>query len=101
MNIKFIIAEKKETSYQLINSMINKMVDEDDVLYCSYACAHVDPVLTSQSYHMSQRISTRRMNMSVLPVLMLMLMSPVFSLAYTCDFCLCLCLRLYAGENQA
>ena len=47
-----------------------------------YACAYVDPVLTSQSYDIS--IGTRRMNMSVLLLVMLMLMSPVFSLAYTC-----------------
>ena len=36
---------------------------------CAYACAYVDPVLTSQSYVIS--ISTRRMNMSVFLVLVL------------------------------
>ena len=41
---------------------------------------YVDPVLTSQSYDIS--ISTRGTNMSVL--LVLMLMSPVFPIAYTC-----------------
>jgi len=40
----------------------------------AYACAYVDPVLTSQSYDVS--ISRRRTNMSVF--LLLMLMSPVF-----------------------
>ena len=49
---------------------------------CVYACAYVDPVLSSQSYDIS--IGTRRMNMSVLLLVMLMLRSPVFSLAYTC-----------------
>ena len=47
---------------------------------CGYACAYVDPILTSQSYGIS--ISTRRTNMSVF--LVLMFMSRVFSLAYTC-----------------
>ena len=42
------------------------------------SCAYAEPVLTSHSYS----ISTRRANMSVLHVLMLM--SPVFALAYTC-----------------
>ena len=43
---------------------------------------YVDPFLTSQSYDIS--ISTRGANMSVLLALMLMFMSPVFSIAYTC-----------------
>ena len=50
---------------------------------CSYACAYVDPVFTSQSYDISISISTRRTNLSVFLVLMLMLMSTQFSLAYT------------------
>ena len=49
---------------------------------CDYACAYVDPVFTSQSYDIS--ISTRRTNLYVFLVLMLMLMSTQFSLAYTC-----------------
>ena len=44
---------------------------------------HVDPFLTSQRYDI--RISTRVTNMSVLLALMFMLMSPVFSIAYTCS----------------
>ena len=44
------------------------------------ACAYVDPVFTSQSYDIST--STRRKNLSVWHVLMLM--STQFSLAYTC-----------------
>ena len=43
---------------------------------------YVDPFLTSQRYDI--RISTRGTNMSVLLALMLMLMSPVFSVVYTC-----------------
>ena len=43
---------------------------------------YVDPFLTSQSYDIS--ISTRVTNMSVLLALMLMLISPVFSIAYKC-----------------
>ena len=49
---------------------------------CTYACAYVDSVFTSQSYDIS--ISTRRTNLSVF--LVLMLMSTQFSLAYTCAF---------------
>ena len=98
MKVKFIIADKLEmhTSYQFLDSMINKMADEDDVLYlCLYSCR------PRSHYHISIRISTRRTNMPVLLVLMLMLMSPVFSLAYTCGLGLCLCLRLCASENEA
>ena len=63
---------------------------------CAYACAEVDPV-TSQSYDIS--ISTRRKNLSVFLVLMPMLMSTQFSLAYKCA-----CAYAYAYalvENQA
>ena len=49
----------------LLNPVINKIADEDNVLV----------VLTNQSYNISIR-----MNMFVI----LVLMSPVFSLAYTC-----------------
>ena len=49
---------------------------------CSYACAYVDPVFTSQSYDISISISTRRTKLSVFFVLMLMLMLTQFSLAY-------------------
>ena len=45
---------------------------------CVYACAYVDPVLTSQSYDIS--IGTKRMNVSVLLLVMLMLMPPVSAL---------------------
>ena len=45
-----------------------------------WPCAYVDPVFTSQSYDIST--STRRKNLSVWHVLMLM--STQFSLAYTC-----------------
>ena len=98
----------------LLNPMINKMADEASAILllifsnevwvkvtknwstacprpCAYACAYVDPFFTSQSYDIS--ISTRRTNSSVF--LVLMLMSPQFSLAYTCALCLC------ASENQA
>ena len=52
---------------------------------CAYACAYVNPtVFTSQSYDTSISISTRSTNMPVFLVRMLMLMSPQFSLAYTC-----------------
>ena len=58
---------------------------------CAYAFAYapvetsfVDPVFTSQSYDISLNKSTRRTNLSVFLVLMLMLMSTQFSLAYTC-----------------
>ena len=44
---------------------------------------YVDPFLTSESYDIS--ISTRGTNRSVLLALMFMLMSPVFSVAYTCS----------------
>ena len=47
---------------------------------CSYACAYIDPVFTSQSYDISISTSTRRTNLSVF--LVLMLMSTQFSLAY-------------------
>ena len=86
----------------LLNPMINKMADKayailflmssHEVLVkwpmtgprpCAYACAYVDPVLTSQSYNISISTSTGRTNLSVFLVLMFMLMSPVFSLAYT------------------
>ena len=43
---------------------------------CTYACAYVDPVFTSQA--------KTKTNLSVFLVLMLMLMWPQFSLAYTC-----------------
>ena len=49
---------------------------------CAYACAYVDPVFTSQSYDISISTGTRRTNLSVF--LVLMLMSTQFSLAYTC-----------------
>ena len=71
--------------------MINKMADEASAILllicshevwvkvtydwstalCSYACAYVDPVFTSQS------TSTRRTNLSVFLVFMLMLIRPV------------------------
>ena len=52
---------------------------------CAYACAYVNlTVFTSQSYDTRISISTRRTNMPVFLALMLMLMSPQFSLAYTC-----------------
>ena len=47
---------------------------------CAYACAYVDPVFTGQSYDISISTSTRRTNLSVF--LVLMLMSTQFSLAY-------------------
>ena len=53
---------------------------------CAYACASVDPVSTSQSYDVSKNTSPRRANLSVflaLMLLVLMLMSTQFSLAYT------------------
>ena len=50
---------------------------------CVYACVYVAPVFTSESYDISITISTRRTNLSVLLVLILMLMSTQFSLAYT------------------
>ena len=57
---------------------------------------YVDPFLTSQRYDI--RISTRGTNRSVLLALMLMLMSPVFSVVHMSLYlCLCLC----ACENQA
>ena len=51
---------------------------------CAYACAYVDPVLTSQSYNIGISTSTRRTNLSVFLVLMFMHMSPAFLVAYTC-----------------
>ena len=51
---------------------------------CAYACAYVAPVFTSESYDISITISTRRTNLSVLLVPILILMSTQFSLAYTC-----------------
>ena len=50
----------------------------------AYAHADVDPVFTNQSYDIS--ISTRRTNLSLFLVLMFMLMSTQFSLAYTCAY---------------
>ena len=47
---------------------------------CAYACAYVNPVFTSQSYHISIIVSTRT-NLFVYTVLMLM--STQSSLAYT------------------
>ena len=47
---------------------------------CAYSCAYVDSVFTSQSYDISITISTRRTNLSVFLVLMLMLMSTHFHL---------------------
>ena len=41
---------------------------------CAYSCAYVDPVFISQSYDISITVSTRRTNLSVFLVLMLMLM---------------------------
>ena len=49
---------------------------------CVYACAYVDPVLTSQNYDIS--ISTRRTKMSVFLVLMLACVAAGVLLAYTC-----------------
>ena len=49
---------------------------------CTYACAYVDPVLTSQSYDIS--INTRRTNMPVFLVLMLAYVAAGVLLAYTC-----------------
>ena len=48
---------------------------------CAYACGYVDPVFISQSYDISISTSTRRTNLSVF--LVLILMSTQFSLAYT------------------
>ena len=100
----------------LLNPMINKMAD--DIAFhmfawgrgskwpmigpwpCSYACAYVDPIFTSQSYDISisTSTSTRWTNLSIF----LVLMSTQFSLAYTHVLgCLCLCLCLCASENQA
>ena len=60
---------------------------------CTYACAYINPVFTSQSYDISISTSRRRMNFSVFFVLMLMLISTQFSLAYTCA---CACAYVYA-----
>ena len=80
---------------------------------CAYACAYVNPVFTSQSYDLSIKHKNKKNNLVRFLVLMLMLMSTQFSLAYTCDYayvdpvftclhmCLCLCLCLCASENQA
>ena len=51
---------------------------------CDYACASVDPVFTSPSYDIRISTTTRRTNLSVFPVLILMPMSTQFSFAYTC-----------------
>ena len=97
----------------LLNPMINKMAD--NIAFhmfawgrgskwpmigpwpCSYACAYIDLVFTGQSYDISISTSTRWTNLSIFLVLMLMLMSTQFSLAYThvlgCLWC--------ASENQA
>ena len=98
--------------------MINKMADEASAILllicshevwvkwptigprpCAYACAYVDPVFTCQSYDMGISTSTRRTNLSVFLVLMLMLyVDPVFTCLHMClRLCLCLC----ASENQA
>ena len=69
---------------------------------CVYACAYVDLVFTSTGQSCDRTISTRSTNIFVLLVLIHMLMSLVFSLAYTCAYayayanasacqCLCLC----------
>ena len=57
---------------------------------CAYACAYFDPVFIGQSYEISISTTTRRTNLSMLPVVMIMLMSTQFSLAYTraCDYML-------------
>ena len=49
---------------------------------CTYACAYVDLVLTSQSYDIS--INTTRTNMPVFLVLMLAYVAAGVLLAYTC-----------------
>ena len=41
---------------------------------CAYACPYVDPVFTSQSYNISISTSTRRTNLSIFLVLVLMVM---------------------------
>ena len=55
---------------------------------CAYANAYVNinvnTVFTSQSYDISIRTSTKRTNLSVFLVFMLVHMSTQFSLAYTC-----------------
>ena len=81
----------------LLNPMINKMTHETSailLLICSHeVCVKVTydwstalclchPVFTSQSYDISISTSTRRTNMSVF--LVLMFMSPQFTLACTC-----------------
>ena len=83
----------------LLNPIINKMADEAILLLiCShevwvketydwstyaYACVYRDPVFTSQSYDTIICTSTRRTNLSVFLVLMLMLTKPS-SLGYRC-----------------
>ena len=42
---------------------------------CAYACAYVDPVFISQSYDISISTTTRRTNLSVFLMLLLMLKS--------------------------
>ena len=49
---------------------------------CAHACDYVDHVFTSKSYDIS--MSTRRINLSIFLMLMFMLMSTQFSLAYIC-----------------
>ena len=53
---------------------------------CAYAYPWVDPVFISQSYDISISTNTRRANLSVFLVLLLLLMSTQFSLAYTCSY---------------
>ena len=50
---------------------------------CAYACVYRDPVFTSQSYYIIISTSTRRTNLSVFLVLMLMSTQPS-SLGYRC-----------------
>ena len=47
---------------------------------CAHACDYDDPVFTSYDI----RMSTRRINLSIFLMLMFMLMSTQFSLAYIC-----------------
>ena len=42
---------------------------------CVYACVYVDPVFTSQSYHIGISRSTRRTNLTVFLVVVLMLIA--------------------------
>ena len=50
---------------------------------CVYAFVYFDPVFISQSYEISISTTTRKTNLSMFPVVMIMLMSTQFSLAYT------------------